>query len=187
MKTLLFIPGFYETLEDRDYAAVLKAFEAKGYKVRFVPLKWRRTTINHWLKEFNETFRGYNPRETILAGFSFGAVTAFLAASERNPAELWLCSLSPYFASDNPKKSGLKYIGKNRAKTFASIDFPKLAEQIHCPTVIMYGELESENLRQRAIKASKHIEHCRLIEVPETKHDIAAKKYIQAIMEQPIA
>jgi pimeloyl-ACP methyl ester carboxylesterase len=183
MKTLLFLPGFYDTLKSHDYPAVLKAFESKGYKTEFVPINWRRTTLTHWLKEFNKTYVKYDPSQTVLAGFSFGAVTAFAAAAECNPAELWLCSLSPYFEQDNPKKSDLKFIGKRRAEVFDNIDFPRLAGQIKCRTNILCGQLETDGLKYRARRTHKLIKNSRLIKVPGTKHDITAKAYIESIAQ----
>lgn len=185
MKTVLFIPGFGEGLESRDYRSVLQAFESKNYQAVFVPIKWERTDLGHWLKEFNKTYREYDPSQTILAGFSFGAVTAFAAAAERQPAELWLCSLSPYFDSDNPKKSWLTFIGKRRAQAFAALDFPALTGKISCPTKVMYGALEVEEVKHRARKAHALIKNSQLIEVPGAKHDIAASAYIEAIKKTP--
>jgi pimeloyl-ACP methyl ester carboxylesterase len=180
MKTALFIPGFYETLHDRDYPGVLKAFEKRGHKAEFVPLNWRRTNLRHWLDEFNEVYGRYKPEDTVLAGFSFGAVTAFAAAAKRNPSELWLCSLSPYFEGDNPKPQGLKAIGKRRVQAFANTDFPNLAKQIKCPTKVLYGALESDGIKHRAHEAHRLI-RAQIIEVPDTAHDVASRQYIDAI------
>ncbi len=181
MKTVLFIPGFYETLKDRDYTGVLNAFASKGYSTKFVPLKWKRTDLTHWLKEFNATYQNYEPNNTILAGFSFGAVTALVAAAERNPAELWLCSLSPYFAGDNPKKSWVKGIGKRRAQAFSNTNFTAIAKQINCPTKILYGALEGAEIEHRAVESHELIKSSVVIKVPDTKHDVAALEYIKAI------
>lgn len=97
MKTVLFVPGFKEDIESRDYKSTIKAIESSGYKVNFIPIEWSRTTIDDWLNELWAEYSKYNPKETILAGFSFGAVTAFVAAAKQNPSELWLFPYRPIF------------------------------------------------------------------------------------------
>lgn len=181
MKTLLFIPGFYEGLHDSDYPSVLETFESRGYKTKFVPINWQRTTLTHWLDEFNSAYEKHDPGDTAVAGFSFGAVTAFVAAAKRNPAELWLCSLSPIFDGDNPKPQWLKEIGKRRVEAFANTDFQVLAKKIKCPTRILYGTNEFEETKQRAHIAHSLLTNSRLIEVPDTGHDVTAKNYLAAI------
>jgi pimeloyl-ACP methyl ester carboxylesterase len=183
MKTVLFIPGFRDNLHDRDYSAVLKIFELKGYRTKFVPITWHRTDLTDWLKEFNKTYKNFDSKDVVIAGFSFGAITAFAAAAERNPAELWLCSTSPYFEGDNPIQSDLQFIGKKRAEVFDNTDFPKLAKQIKCPTKILYGELEGEGIKHRAIQADKLIPNSTLIEIQRTRHEIAAKNYLKTFAE----
>ena len=78
--------------------------------VLFVPIQWKRTTIIDWEAELNTARKQYRPEDTILAGFSFGSMTALAATSHRNPSELWLFSLSPYF-SDNLASKNMKSCG----------------------------------------------------------------------------
>lgn len=116
MKTVLFVPGYQEDLTSRDYNATIKAIEKRGYKVEFVPIQWTRTTITNWVKELDKAYSNHDQSQTILAGFSYGAMTAFVSATKRNPSELWLFSLSPYFAEDliskNMKQAWLNNIGQ---------------------------------------------------------------------------
>lgn len=188
MKTVLFIPGFPETITSRDYARAIKAIEGKGYKVEFIQLNWPRKTITDWVAELDAAYSRYNPAETILAGFSYGAITAFVAATHRTPAALWLFSLSPYFAADLPqiKQWWLKEIGKRRVATFKQLDFPLLAAKINCPTLIFYGEKEGTAwpwVKARAEEAHKLIKHSKLIEVPGADHDVADPRYVEAIRQ----
>ncbi len=182
-KTVLFIPGFGEELGSRDYPALLKIYEQAGYVVRFVPLKWSRTTIDRWVEEFNQVYAEYQPSETILAGFSFGAVTAFMAASERVPSQLWLYSLSPYFKGDRPKKSWVSFIGSRRVRTFAAIDFDSRANQITCGAKVFYGDLEGEILASRASAAVGALPKGQLIKVLGAGHDATHPNYLAAIQQ----
>ena len=181
MKTILFIPGFGEGFDDRDYPGLLKLYEEAGYRAHFVRLQWSRTTINHWVKEFNQLYAKYDPAGTILAGFSFGAITAFMAASERVPNELWLYSMSPYFQGDNPKKAWTDLIGVRRTKAFRGINFDSLAKKIQCKSKVFYGELEGEEIEGRSKAAARALPSAQLIIVPGSDHDVADVHYLAAI------
>ena len=181
MKTILFIPGFGEGVDDRDYPALLRLYEEAGYASHFVRLKWSRTTLHHWVREFNQIYAHYEPSEAVLAGFSFGAVTAFMAASERVPNELWLYSMSPYFHGDKPKKAWTDHIGIRRTQAFREIDFDNLAKKIHCKAKVFYGELEGREVEGRAKTAARKLPNAQLISVPGAGHDVADVHYLAAI------
>lgn len=186
MKTILLVPGFRENLDTRDYRSVLIAIEAKGYKAVFVPIQWKRTTIDDWLKELEAVYDKYNPKDTILAGFSYGSMTVFLAATKRVPAELWLFSLSPYFSDDLPKlkKAWRNKIGHRRITAFSKLNFSKLAREITCPTLLMLGSLEFKKyplLANRTHTAKQAIKNNRYVVADGAGHDIAQRKYIATI------
>ncbi len=186
MKTVLFVPGFFEDIDSRDYRRVLKLFEDNGYKAVFVPTKWEYTTLHDWHKECMAAYEKYDSRTTCLAGFSYGAMTAFSVAAERPPAELWLFSLSPYFSDDIdtiPQKE-LTYIGKRRAKVFSEVSFTTLADNISCPVFLFYGDSEYKRVIQRVEKAHKIINNSSLIRVPDTRHDVTAPRYLEKIESQ---
>lgn len=188
MKTVLLVPGFHDSLDTHDYKSVLRAIEAKGYKAVFVPIRWKRTTIDDWLKELEVVYDKYNPKDTILAGFSYGSMTAFLAATKRVPAELWLFSLSPYFSDDLPKlkKSWKNKIGHRRVTAFSKLDFRQLAKAITCPTILIIGSIEIERyplLANRAHIANQYISSSRYFVAEGAGHDVAHKKYIATIAE----
>jgi predicted alpha/beta hydrolase family esterase len=86
MKTVLFVPGFREDINSRDYKSTLTAIESNGYQVKFIPINWTRTTIEDWTKELDKEYTKHEPAKTILAGFSYGSITAFMAAVNRNPS-----------------------------------------------------------------------------------------------------
>ena len=186
MKTVLFVPGFQEDLTTRDYASVLTAITERGYDVKFVPIKWARTTITEWVEELDIEYAKYDPVNTVLAGFSYGSMTAFMSAVKRNPAELWLFSFSPYFSDDMPKlkKSWLNNIGNRRADAFGQLDFNNLAKNITCKTLIIVGEVESIKyplLGARAKTANKVIVNNKLLISPKSDHDVSDKNYIATI------
>ena len=181
MKTVLFVPGFREDLSDRNYKSVIQAIESKDYRVCFLPIKWSRTTLNHWLKEVETEYARYDSNDVVLAGFSFGAITALMAATKKNPSELWLFSLSPYFQEDSPKKSRLKRIGKRRANAFSRLNFKKIAPKIKCKTLVFVGNNETNEIKKRAKSSSDSLKSVKLILVDNCKHDVSAPQYIKAI------
>ena len=187
MKTVLFIPGFHDTITSLEYASLLGAIESKGYKTRFISITWNYHTIDDWVRECEETYHTYNPQDIILAGFSFGAMTAFVAASHRVPAELWLCSLSPYFAEDLANITEIEAeIGKRRTITFRSLSFYKSASSITCPVHIWYGEKERRHpdLVHRAEEAHALLPQSTLTIIPQTGHQVTDPRYVEAIIEQ---
>jgi pimeloyl-ACP methyl ester carboxylesterase len=186
MKTVLFSPGFGEHINDRDYESVLKAIENKGYRVKFVPIQWRRTVITDWVEQLEEEYNKYDSNDVILAGFSYGSMTSFIAATHRNPAELWLFSFSLYFAEDIPhiKKWRANIIGKRRIEAFQQLHFTELANSIHCKTIIMLGELEVKHfglLTNRCKQAHAAIKRSQLYIVPKARHDVADAHYVETI------
>ncbi len=188
MKTVLFVPGFREDSTSRDYESVFAAIKSNGYKVKFVSINWTRTTIEDWTKQLNEEYSRCNPSETVLAGFSYGSMTAFMAAAGRNPAELWLFSFSPYFSDDMPlmKKSWLANIGHRRTDSFRKLDFTTLAKTVTCKTLIMVGAVEAERyplIDRRSKLAHKAIAGSRLIIVNNADHDVSDENYIAAIRQ----
>lgn len=186
MKTVLLVPGFHESLDTHDYRSVLKAIEAAGYTAVFVPIHWERTTIDDWLTELEAVYARYEPSNTVLAGFSYGSMTAFLAATKRVPAELWLFSFSPYFSDDLPKlkKSWKRSIGHRRIAAFSKLDFNRLAASITCPTIIMIGSIEVDKyplITNRTRIAKQQIKNNRYIIAAGASHNVTEKTYIAAI------
>jgi pimeloyl-ACP methyl ester carboxylesterase len=115
-------------------------------------------------------------------------MTAFVSAASRNPHELWLFSLSPYFSDDMPKmkQSWLNNIGHRRADVFRKLSFSQLAQKTHCKTLVFVGEVEAKKyplLGTRAEAVNKQISGSTLFVIPDTDHDVADKRYIEPIKE----
>lgn len=188
MKTVLFVPGFQEDQHFRDYTSAITAIEKRGYKVEFVPINWKRTTIEDWVSELDEAYASHDSDQTVLAGFSYGAMTALISATKRNPSELWLFSLSPYFAKDlrskNMKPTWLKHIGKRRVAAFSKLSFSELAENIRCKTLLFVGQVEANKwpvMKERADEAHKLLKTNELVIIQDVGHDVADHRYIDKI------
>jgi pimeloyl-ACP methyl ester carboxylesterase len=188
MKTVLFVPGFPHDLHTLDYQETLDAIRNCGYNVRFVPIHWARTVVGDWVHELEKVYDGYDPSDTILAGFSFGAVTALVAAAKRLPAETWLFSLSPTLADDReltqPDKNTLRTVGRRRLRAFAKLDYQATTRNVTCKTLIFYGEREGKRypeLKRRCEITATRLANAKLIIVPGAGHDVAHAEYIATI------
>ncbi|MFZ3010168.1 MAG: alpha/beta hydrolase [Candidatus Microsaccharimonas sp.] len=188
MKTVLFVPGYQEDLQSRDYDATISAIMKKDYKVEFVSINWLRTTIEDWVSELDKVYETYDPKNTILAGFSYGAMTAFISATKKNPFELWLFSLSPYFAEDlkskNMKQTWLNGIGHRRRTAFGKLNFAQLSKKVKCKTLLFAGQLEIDKwpvIGERVNKANKLMPRATLMIVQKAGHDVTNEDYIEEI------
>lgn len=186
MKTVLFVPGGMEYYNTRNYAKVLSTIRKKGYRAVFVPINWKRTVLSGQVEQLNLIYEKYDPKNTILAGFSWGAMTALVAASMRPPKELWLFSLSPHFKEDveTMPKWVHKLFGKHRLKVFRETSFNVLAKKISSKTLVLMGEAEAKKypqLDKRDKDAIKRIKNSRLVIVPKAPHDVTHKNYLDEI------
>ncbi|MGA3150516.1 MAG: hypothetical protein ABSD10_02815 [Candidatus Saccharimonadales bacterium] len=186
MKAYL-IPGWGEDLKDRNYKSVLDIYGAAGYDPKFVTIDWNYKTIDDWVKEVKNKILKKDLENSLLSGFSFGAITSLVLAAEyANPKKLLLFSLSPYFSEDIPYLKGwwLKAIGRKRVQNFKALPMSPLASHIKCPTLIFAGSKEGKQLEKRAREANRKIKKSKLILLDGVKHDIAAPKYVEAIREE---
>lgn len=190
MKTVLLVPGFKEDIHSRDYKSTIKAIKDSGYNVKFIPIEWSRTTIDNWVNELWSEYSKYDPEEIILAGFSFGAVTAFIAAAKQNPSELWLFSLSPYFYEDihssHMRTSWLRSIGHRRVSAFEKHNFKELSKGIDCKTLIFAGQEEFNKwpgMMGRTLSADMLISKSELTIIDGVAHDVSDRRYIDAIRQ----
>lgn len=181
MKAYL-IPGWGEDLRDRNYRAVLNVYKQAGYEPDFIEINWNYRTIEDWVEEVKRKLSKQDIQNSLLSGFSFGAVAALsVAATYQNPKKLLLFSLSSYYKSDSPKPSWLKSIGKKRAASFDAIDFADQAANIKCPTDIFCGSNEGPEMLHRAEVARRLIKGSHLLIVDGVSHDVTDQKYIQKI------
>lgn len=185
MKTVLLVPGFQESMQTRDYRAVMDVITDQGYDVRFVPIHWKRTTIIDWVNELDEVYRKYDPAEVILAGFSYGAMTVFAAAAARTPFQLWCFSLSPYFSEDvesvRMKLGWLRAIGIRRTAAFSQLRFKDLVNKLSCRTLLFVGGSEAPIVQARSLAAHQFLANNHLTTIPNVGHDVGSPLYVAAI------
>lgn len=184
IKNVLFVPGGMQYWHTHDYARVVRTIRKKGYKVVFVPINWRRSVLSRQVEQLNKVYEKYDPKNTILAGFSWGAMTALVAASERMSKELWLFSLSDHFREWVDKTPDR--INKTRVNEFRKTSLASVAKKISCKTLIWLGEAEAKEFPTMvgtAKQAHRQIKGSKLIIIPKAPHDVTDDNYIKSISE----
>jgi hypothetical protein len=188
MKTVLLVPGNKQGMDTHPYDKLIEAIEDVGYKVIFIPVRWKHTTQKDWLAQLEQEYYKLDPENTVLAGFSFGSITVFKEAAKRPPSELWLFSLSPYFAEDLPllKDKWKEGIGIKRLNYFTSLRFNDLVKNISSKTLLFAGDKEMEkypDLAYRFEDAHTKIAGSKFIVAQDVGHDVTNPNYIKAIIE----
>lgn len=173
------------------YGELREGLETKGYRVVPVDIAWKHTTPSQYAEKFVAFYEQHKSQSNIVIGNSFGAVVAFIAATRTVPDKLYLCSLSPFFKEDRPKRAdefGLRYFGKRRMADLWSISADELAA--HMPhktkTFVLYGEKEhhtSPLLVARCTETARKIQSASLKELPGVPHDMADDRYTQALLK----
>jgi esterase/lipase len=186
MKAYL-IPGSGENLQSRDYAAILEAYRQQGYEPQFLSITWKYKTIDDWVRQVQAQVTDDDLRQSLVSGFSFGAMIALTVAAKVNPKQLLLFSLSPYFQEDMPLPAKWEqWVGKRRVDNFRRLSFDDLAARIHCPTVLFGGSLELErykNMQKRIDQAHKKISGSQSVVIDGVAHDAAHPAYVKAIKQ----
>lgn len=131
-KKLYIFPGFKETTKQKPYQKLKVFAEAKGYEVVLKNINWK--------KKFSEQFFPVE-KNSILFGFSLGAIFARLLAQDYICNKLLLASMTElsYFKNKNKMKSLIDVCGEEFVK-----DIAKIIKRNHKAKkeIIFYGELE---------------------------------------------
>ena len=190
-KIVFIIPGFRHKVSQKGYVSIRKRLVGDGYRVVSVAIPWRESTITdnaeYFLKKYETMLQKFDKTTDVyFLGFSYGALIAFLASTKLSVKGLILCSLSPYFKEDLPKRlpKNVSLLQEKRYEAFASLPAEQLAKKIKAKHVMMlYGEKESIRLIERTKLAFHAIASPKkyLFTIGNTDHDIADKKYISAI------
>ena|ERR1017187_1919598 len=182
MKAYL-IPGSGEDLKSRNYGLILDIYRQHGYEPEFLPITWKYRTISQWVEEIEHKLSKSDIQDSLLSGFSFGAMIALAVAAKTSPKTLLLFSLSPYFKEDMPlPHSHAVWTGKRRVADFQKLSFDQLAQQIHCPTTFFLGSIEKEKYGdKRSSEARGKINGSKLVIATGAGHDITHPGYQAAI------
>jgi pimeloyl-ACP methyl ester carboxylesterase len=145
--------------------------------------------MNDWVPEAEAQIKGADASQTLLIGFSYGAMISSVLATRHPFGRVFLCSLSPYFAEDIPraKKSWLTMVGHRRVSVFERLPFASIVKDYKAKqTTVFAGEVEMAKrkfpmLGERGRAAGAQLPHTHFVAVPGAGHDISHANYRAAI------
>lgn len=154
-KKFYIIPGWQETCRRRQYQNLADALRKSDYNVVFKNVDWNK-------KLSDQTFE--IERDSILFGFSMGAILARLIAQKYECCLVILASMTPlrHFKGGEQEKLLIDAIGENVVRDVKINLKPKIKSR----KILMYGDKENE-------KAD--------ILVKDTDHEIS-ENYIKEII-----
>ncbi len=185
MKNVFIIPGFGHKSSGKAYKNIAGILKEEGYSPIPVSISWRKNTIRQSAEYFLKKYKLFLTKKSkrqknYILGFSYGAIIAFIAATKIQVDGLILCSLSPFFKEDLPKK-----ISKKRLKEFfLETNCYDLISQIKTKQVhMLYGINEAKPLIKRVNETFNHIQSPRkyLTAISKTEHNIGDKRYLYQI------
>lgn len=186
-KIAFIIPGFGCPTKNKEYQEIAKYFKKKQYKPVLIEIDWKRNTHTRYVEQFNEQYYQHVKKndEVCILGFSFGAMTSFIASAELNPTLQILCSISPYFKEDMPhiRNWWKTFFGKKRCEVFENLSFDQVAKRTKCKTILIAGDSEGIELARRVKDAKKKIKNSELFILEGVKHNIADDRYLKKIKE----
>lgn len=182
-KKLYIVPGFGGHASDKYYQQVRKYAQENGYTVIPVPIQWRWTTIDRWIKDFEEVVDKKTVEQSVVLGFSLGALVAVLVSTKFSFKKMIICSLSPYFQEDLPKLPILAHeaLGKRRMNAFRVHPFPLLTQRT--PISFIIGDKDFHLAIERTQQAYK-MWRCNKKNIKILQgvgHTIASPEYLKEI------
>lgn len=159
-KTTYIIPGFGSDCEELPYKKLTKELEAKGYKVAKINPDWRKPISE---QSFDVA------ENSILVGFSFGAVLAYLIALKTPLSRIILASLSPIhtFTYEELYEDNLIHMTKRQAE--------------RCARDIKRIKIDLKNLENVVTLAGEKEDIEADLLIPSTGHHLSGA-YINAIV-----
>lgn len=184
-KAIFIIPGYRQSATSKTYQEIAATFRNEGFSPILVKIPWKNSTISDNTEYFLEKYKKIKARRKYILGFSYGAMIAFITTTKVSASGLILCSLSPYFKEDLPKKTtaAQSMLMIDRFNDFQKFHSGKIAKATKAKKVLMlYGAQESLPLIRRVVKTfSKIPSKKHLIKVSRTEHEIGNHRYLNAI------
>ncbi len=137
MSNIIIYPGWGESFKEARYRKLAKTLENAGHKVTPMNLDWRKPLSSNVFAV---------PKSSIIVGFSYGAVIAYLIAQKFPYKKIILCSLSPLhkFSYKDNLKMYQEHMTYEQAKVMAD-DTQKIKinlKKLKVPYITLVGELE---------------------------------------------
>lgn len=184
-KVIFIIPGYRQLPTSNAYKELSKILKTEGYSPVVVNIPWKNRTISQNAKYFIKKYEKTQAHKKYILGFSYGAMIAFVAATQVKTEGVILCSLSPYFQEDafrfnNPTTQ----LMAERYMDFTSLHSKTLAKKLKTQHVLMlYGAKEAQALIKRVKETFEEISASQksIIKIRKTDHNIGNKNYLHHI------
>jgi len=134
-KTLYIIPGFEETYRRKPYQVLAKMARKKGYDVVFKNVDWKQK-LSKQVFPVSEN--------SVIFGFSLGAVLSWLVAQDYKCKHIILASMTPHYSWKDKKikKALVDLLGTSFVNdVIKNLNLKHRAKK----QTIMYGDLEEEH------------------------------------------
>jgi pimeloyl-ACP methyl ester carboxylesterase len=170
-KNALLIPGKGEQIltgyagNPHQYKPLMNALKGKGFTVYDIHIDWDGA-YGDWVKEATTQIDelDVDPNQTSLIGFSWGALTALGVSQKYAPHVLGLASLSPHGGKgsvDRIRQDAIRrgyepspYTPEQTA-AFEALDVGSMAlGNLATETIIAYGSLETDILKERCVEVA---------------------------------
>ncbi len=187
MKYLFIVPGFGETGKESCYKEISKCAKSKGFKSITISVVWDRNTLSTWIKEVKKILDKYSReelRESIILGFSFGALISQEIAKDIIFDKVISCSCSPYY-KENLKyfpKEVYVFFGKKRMKDFENYSINSYKKSKIRNFIAFFGEKDWDIGQKTSKKISEYLGGAFQI-IPETEHELSPL-YIKKIQNK---
>jgi len=181
-KRLYIIPGFGDQASQKSYRWIKEYAQEQAYEVVLVPIQWKRTTVNQWMEDFVSVLDEGTSSESVVLGFSFGALILMFASARFSFKKIIVCSLSPYFQEDIPQlpREALLPLGKRRVEAFRKRPFPVASKK--AAAVFIIGDKDFSLAITRTKKAYKLWKYQKKITVlPSVGHTLNDPMYMKEI------
>jgi hypothetical protein len=133
-KNLYIIPGWEDSPQQKKYKELQKNAEEKGYKVFPITVDWKKVLSEQVI---------LIPENSVVFGFSLGAILAWLIAQKNTCKHLILGSMTPHYSFENEeiKNALIEITGEKFTKDIVDhLSKNHLAKH----QTIMYGDKEEE-------------------------------------------
>lgn len=184
-KTVFIIPGYKQRPENKAYREIAKFLKLQGYTPVLISIPWKKTTISKNVEYFLSEYKSTKASKKYILGFSYGAMIAFIAATKVSTSGLILCSLSPYFAEDLPKRRKItSALMRQRYEDFSGLNCAELSKKVKAKKILMlYGQEEASTLVKRVTDTFGQVKSPKkyLITVAKSDHEIGNSNYLHSI------
>ncbi|MDQ5938461.1 MAG: hypothetical protein QG642_151 [Patescibacteria group bacterium] len=179
---IFLIPGWGQKPTDKCFTWLINLLQKKGFEVIKISIDWDYRVMTDYVADFKQQYEKYSGKNNYILGFSYGAVIAFMSATELKPKKIYLCSLSPHFKEDiKAMKPWIKkLVGKRRIADAKKQSALTIARKLNIPSTIFYGEIEAEKFPQLVVRAKETLKYAKNVKIIIVK-EARIKLTIQSI------